>query len=102
TSDRRAYRAPRASGHDLVAVNVADFTFELPEELIAQSPPPERDGARMLVVDRKAGVWHDRVFRDFPSYIEPGDRLVVNNTRVMPARLFGRRPDVPGAVQQPT
>jgi S-adenosylmethionine:tRNA ribosyltransferase-isomerase len=83
-------------------VNVADFTFELPEELVAQAPPPERDGARMLVVDRQAGAWQDRAFRDFPSYIEPGDRLVVNNTRVMPARLFGRRADVLGAVQQPT
>jgi S-adenosylmethionine:tRNA ribosyltransferase-isomerase len=83
-------------------VNVSDFTFELPEELIAQTPAPERDGARMLVVDRRAGVWQDRVFRDFPSYIQPGDRLVVNNTRVMPARLMGRRADVPGAAQQPT
>ncbi len=83
-------------------MNVADFTFELPEELIAQAPPPERDGARMLVVDRQAGVWQDRAFRDFPTYIQPGDRLVVNNTRVMPARLFGRRAEVPGALQQPT
>jgi S-adenosylmethionine:tRNA ribosyltransferase-isomerase len=83
-------------------VNVADFTFELPEELIAQAPPAERDGARMLVVDRQAGAWQDRAFRDLPSYILPGDRLVVNNTRVMPARLFGRRAAVPGALQQPT
>jgi len=83
-------------------VKVADFTFELPDELIAQTPPPERDGARMLVVDRQAGAWQDRAFRDFPSYIQPGDRLVVNNTRVMPARLFGRRADVPGTLQQPT
>ena len=83
-------------------MNVADFTFELPEELIAQAPPPERDGARMLVVDRQTGAWQDRVFLDFPSYMEPGDRLVVNNTKVMPARLFGRRADVPGALQQPT
>jgi S-adenosylmethionine:tRNA ribosyltransferase-isomerase len=83
-------------------VDVADFTFELPEELIAQAPPPERDGARMLVVDRRTGAWQDRAFRDFPSYILAGDRLVVNNTRVMPARLFGRRADIPGALQQPS
>ena len=83
-------------------MNVADFTFELPEELIAQAPPSERDGARMLVVDRQAGVWYDKTFRDFPSYIRPADRLVVNNTRVLPARLFGRRADVPDALQQPT
>ncbi|MDA0204322.1 MAG: tRNA preQ1(34) S-adenosylmethionine ribosyltransferase-isomerase QueA [Acidobacteria bacterium] len=83
-------------------MDVADFSFELPEELIAQAPPTERDGARMLVVDRQAGVWQDRAFRDFPSYVLPADRLVVNNTRVIPARLFGRRADVPGALQQPT
>lgn len=83
-------------------MNVADFTFELPEDLIAQVPPPERDGARMLVVDRKTGLWQDRAFRDFPSYVHTGDRLVVNNTRVMPARLFGRRAGVADALQQPT
>ncbi len=83
-------------------MDVADFTFELPEELIAQAPSPERDGARMLVVDRKKGIWQDRAFRDFPSYILAGDRLVVNNTRVMPARLFGRRTGAAEALQQPT
>ena len=67
-------------------MNVADFTFELPEELIAQAPPSERDGARMLVVDRQAGVWYDNTFRDFPASIRPADRLVVNNSRVLPAR----------------
>ena len=72
-------------------MKLSDFTFELPEELIAQTPLPERDAARMLVVDRAAGRWEDRQFHDLPEYLRPGDRLVVNNTRVVPARLFGRR-----------
>lgn len=83
-------------------MKVSDFTFELPEELIAQVPLPERDAARMLVVDRETGTWQDRSFRDFPSYLRPGDRLVLNNTRVLPARLFGHRAGVPGALQQPS
>ncbi len=83
-------------------MKVSDFTFELPDELIAQVPLPERDAARMLVVDRQSGTWQDRSFRDFPSYLRPGDRLVLNNTRVLPARLFGRRAGVPGALQQPS
>ena len=69
----------------------ADFHFELPPELIAQEPPAERSASRMLVVDRAAGSIHDAGFQDFPSFAGPGDALVLNNTRVLPARLFGRR-----------
>lgn len=83
-------------------MKVSDFTFDLPEELIAQEPLPERDAARMLVVDRKSGTWQDKSFRDFPSYLQAGDSLVLNNTRVLPARLFGRRAGTPGAAQQPS
>jgi S-adenosylmethionine:tRNA ribosyltransferase-isomerase len=75
-------------------VQVSDFHFELPEHLIAQQPLDRRDGSRMLVLDRLAGRWQDRLFRDLPEYLRAGDRLVVNNTRVLAARLFGHREGV--------
>jgi S-adenosylmethionine:tRNA ribosyltransferase-isomerase len=72
-------------------VLVSDFDYELPEDLIAQQPAAERAGARMLVVNRSTGQWHDRVFLDFPELLREGDLLVLNNSRVIPARLFARR-----------
>ena len=78
-----------------MAANDSDiqcFDYELPEELIAQKPPAERDGGRMLVIDRQTGVWQDRQFRDFPEYVGPGDCVVLNDSRVIPSRLFGQRP----------
>jgi S-adenosylmethionine:tRNA ribosyltransferase-isomerase len=72
-------------------MRLSDFDYELPEELIAQSPPPERDAARMLVLHRAEQRWEDRVFRDFPSFLRPGDCLVLNDSRVLPSRLFGHR-----------
>ncbi len=80
---------------------VSDFDFELPEELIAQDPPQERSGARMLVVDRAAGSWQDSTFLQFPNLLEAGDLLVLNNSRVIPARLFAHRKGVT-AKQEPT
>lgn len=75
-------------------MRVSDFHFELPANLIAQQPLERRDASRMLVVDRVSGRWEDRCFRDLPNYLGAGDRLVVNNTRVLAARLFGRRAGV--------
>lgn len=75
-------------------VRVSDFDYHLPEELIAQRPLADREASRMLVVDRKSGCWRDCAFRDLPEYVEAGDCVVVNNTRVFPARLFGRRAGV--------
>ena len=72
-------------------MRVSDFDFALPPELIAQTPLAERDGARMLTVDRQTGACQDRAFRDLPSLLHPGDLLVLNDSRVVPARLFGRR-----------
>lgn len=72
-------------------MRVADFDFHLPEELIAQEPLPDRAGARMLVLDRASHRWEDRLFRDFPYYVKPGDCLVVNDSRVIPSRLYARR-----------
>ncbi|MEX2300196.1 MAG: tRNA preQ1(34) S-adenosylmethionine ribosyltransferase-isomerase QueA [Bryobacterales bacterium] len=75
-------------------MRVSEFGFDLPAELIAQKPLDRRDGSRMLVLDRAAGRWEDRHFRDLPEYLQAGDRLVVNNTRVLAARLFGHRAGV--------
>jgi S-adenosylmethionine:tRNA ribosyltransferase-isomerase len=70
-------------------VRVDEFDYNLPEELIAQQPLSERDGARMLVVDRASGTFEDRMFRDFPSYVHESDCLVLNDSKVFPSRLFG-------------
>lgn len=72
-------------------LRVADFDFVLPEELIAQQPPAERGESRMLVMDRGTGVLRDTHFREFPSLLQRGDVLVLNDSRVIPARLYARR-----------
>lgn len=72
---------------------LSDFDYELPEELIAQYPEKKRDEARLLVLHRKTGLTEDRHFYDIPDYLEPGDCLVLNDSRVIPARLFGRKKD---------
>jgi S-adenosylmethionine:tRNA ribosyltransferase-isomerase len=77
-----------APAHDL---RVADFDYDLPTELIAQQPPAERGLSRMLAVDRATGNWQDRHFADFPALLNPGDLLVLNDSRVIPARLYARR-----------
>lgn len=70
---------------------VSDFDFHLPAELIAQQPPAARAAARMLHLQRQSGACADRRFADLPGLLRPGDLLVLNNTRVVPVRLFGRR-----------
>lgn len=70
---------------------VTDFDYELPEELIAQEPPPERGTSRMLVMDRNSGETRDSNFGEFPSLLRQGDLLVLNDSRVIPARLYARR-----------
>jgi S-adenosylmethionine:tRNA ribosyltransferase-isomerase len=72
-------------------VLVSDFDYHLPKELIAQEPLPDRAASRMLHLVRTRSEWRDRCFRHFPELLRPDDLLVVNNTRVMAARLFGRR-----------
>ncbi len=72
-------------------LRVADFDFELPEELIAQQPPVERGQSRMLVMDRATGKLQDSQFNEFPSLLRAGDLLVLNDSRVIPARLYARR-----------
>jgi S-adenosylmethionine:tRNA ribosyltransferase-isomerase len=72
-------------------LRVADFDFDLPVELIAQQPPAERGQSRMLVMNRADGALRDANFPDFPSLLHPGDLLVLNESRVIPARLYAHR-----------
>jgi S-adenosylmethionine:tRNA ribosyltransferase-isomerase len=76
---------------------VSDFDYELPEELIAQRAPAVRGSSRMLVVSRTEQRFNDDEFCNFPKYMKPGDCLVVNSTKVFPARLYGRRNHDAGA-----
>ncbi len=69
-----------------------DFTYSLPEELIAQTPLPERSGSRLLVLDGASGAVADRTIKDLPAYLRTGDLLVLNDTRVVAARLLGIKP----------
>ena len=68
-----------------------DFYFDLPEELIAQTPIAQRDASRLLVLDKESGAWEHKHFFDLPGYLRAGDCLILNNSRVLPARLLGHR-----------
>jgi len=72
--------------------SIDDYDYDLPRELIAQEPLADRSGSRLMVVDRRTGAIGHHVFRDLPSLLAPGDLLVTNRSRVIPARLLGRRP----------
>ena len=72
-------------------MNVSDFDYDLPEELIAQDPLADRSSSRLLVLDKRSGDIHHRVFRDILEELKDGDVLVLNNTRVIPARLYGKK-----------
>lgn len=78
---------------------VSDFDYPLPEKLIAQHPLEDRAAVRMLVVDRSSGQIEDHTFREFPDFLREGDCVVVNNSRVFPARLYGRRASGPARIE---
>lgn len=80
-------------------MKTSDFDYELPEELIAQHPAPERSAARMMVLRRDSGTLEHRHFRDLPGYLEPRDLLVANDTRVLPCRVYGRKRASGGKVE---
>ena len=80
-------------------MKIADFDYELPAELIAQTPLEQRDASRMLVLNRREEAWVDSSFREFTQYLRSGDVVVVNNSRVIPARLLGRREESGGQVE---
>jgi S-adenosylmethionine:tRNA ribosyltransferase-isomerase len=74
-------------------VDIADFDYDLPPDRIAQEPLPDRESSRLLVLDRRGSVTSHHAFRDLPDLLTPGDLLVLNRSRVIPARLLGRRPN---------
>lgn len=80
-------------------MDVKDFYFDLPEELIAQDPLKDRSSSRLLVLDRDTGEVQHRVFRDIVEYLRPGDCLVINDTKVIPARLFGIKKDTGAKIE---
>ena len=80
-------------------MKTSDFSYELPEELIAQTPEARRDASRLLTLSRTDGLITHKHFYDLPDFLRPGDCLVVNESRVLPARLFGRRADTGTAIE---
>ena len=81
------------------SLKMSDFDYELPRELIAQTPIEPRDASRLLIVNRATGTLEHRHFRDIGNYLRPGDLLIANQSRVIPARLFGHRAETGGAVE---
>lgn len=81
------------------AMNVTDYNFDLPQELIAQDPLEDRSSSRLLVLNKETGEMEHRVFRDIVEYLHPGDCLVINNTKVIPARLLGVKEDTGAHVE---
>lgn len=79
-----------------MGLSLSDFDYDLPHELIAQTPIKERDASRMLILDHKTGALQDKHFYDILDELHAGDAVVMNNTRVMPARLYGVKPDTGG------
>ena len=76
-----------------------DFYFDLPEELIAQDPLTDRSSSRLLVLDKESGMVEHHIFKDIIHFLEPGDCLVLNNTKVIPARLIGHKEDTGAAIE---
>jgi len=80
-------------------MKVEDFNYDLPEELIAQTPLEERDASRLLVLDKTSGKIEHKIFRDIIDYLNPGDTLVLNDTKVLPARLIGEKEDTKAVIE---
>ena len=80
-------------------MEVSEFDYELPKELIAQDPIPDRSASRLMILDKKTGETQDRIFRDIVDELNPGDCLVINDTKVIPARLLGQREETGGHVE---
>ncbi|WP_297635769.1 tRNA preQ1(34) S-adenosylmethionine ribosyltransferase-isomerase QueA [uncultured Clostridium sp.] len=80
-------------------MKVSDFNFDLPEELIAQHPLEKRDSSRLMVLDRETGEIEHKIFSDIIEYLKAGDTLILNNTRVMPARLIGEKEGTGGKIE---
>lgn len=82
-----------SAAHQTGMMDIKDFDYDLPEELIAQDPIEDRSSSRLLLLDKKTGKTQDKIFRDIIDELNPGDCLVINNTKVIPARLMGVKED---------
>ena len=80
-------------------MKLEEFNYDLPKELIAQEPAEPRDSCRLMMVDKKTGEWEHHHFRDILDEIREGDVFVFNNTKVIPARLYGKKKDTGGKVE---
>ena len=80
-------------------MKTSDFAYDLPEELIAQDPLSDRASSRLMILDKQTGKITHRIFRDITEYLKPGDCLVLNDTKVIPARLIGEREETGGKVE---
>lgn len=92
-------RQNMADAETAVGLKTSDYYFDLPQELIAQDPLEDRSASRLLLLDKKTGETQHHVFKDILDYLEPGDCLVLNNTKVIPARLLGTKEDTGAAVE---
>ncbi len=86
-------------GQGYAIMKTSSFDYDLPSEFIAQTPAEPRDSSRLMIVHRSTGQLEHRIFRDIGQYLLPGDLLVMNQTRVIPARLFGRKAETGGKVE---
>ena len=80
-------------------MKTSDFYYDLPEELIAQTPAEPRDSSRLMVIDKNTGETEHRIFRDLPDYLRAGDCLILNDTRVIPARIYGVKKETGAVVE---
>ena len=80
-------------------MKTSDFYFDLPEELIAQVPILDRSSSKLMVLDKETGEIEHKTFKNVIDYLNPGDCLVLNNTRVIPARLIGEKVDTGGKIE---
>ena len=80
-------------------MDLHDFYYDLPEELIAQDPLSDRSSSRLMVLDKETGEIEHKIFRDIVDYLKPGDCLVVNDTKVIPARLIGTKADTGATIE---
>lgn len=97
--EQRKLKKEAERSKKLRSLTTSDFNYDLPQELIAQTPHPDRDGCKMLVMKRDTGSLQDRIFRDIYDYLKPGDLLIANETRVIPARLLGNKHGTGGAAE---
>ena len=80
-------------------MDLHDFYYDLPEELIAQDPLSDRSSSRLMVLDKNTGAIEHKIFRDITEYLKAGDCLVINDTKVIPARLIGEKEETGAAIE---